>query len=82
MAAFPLDISIFSVVLFVFVLVLFLFHEVTWSASLSDKPFPLSLAIPGREGILPVAEEGFFLGLGPWPNVDVDMGFPVFYSPQ
>ena len=29
-----------------------------------------------------LAEEGFFLGLGPWPNVDVDIGFPVFYSPH
>ena len=29
-----------------------------------------------------MAEEGFFLGLSPWSNVDVDMGFPVFYSPQ
>jgi len=25
--------------------------------------------------VLPMVEEGFFLGLDPWPNVDVDMDF-------
>ena len=29
-----------------------------------------------------MAEEGSFLGLGHWPNVDIGMGFSVFYSPQ
>ena len=29
-----------------------------------------------------MAEEGFFLGLDPWPNVDIDMGLRVFYPPQ
>ena len=32
--------------------------------------------------ILPMAEEGLFLGLGPWPNVGIDMGLLVFYPPQ
>ena len=31
---------------------------------------------------LPMTEEGFFLGLGLWPNVDIDMGLLVFYPPQ
>ena len=26
-----------------------------------------------------MAEEGFFLGLGPWPNVYINMGSPVCY---
>ena len=26
-----------------------------------------------------MAEEGFFLGLGPWLNVDIDMDLWVFY---
>ena len=77
MAAFPLDISILFVVFFCFST--FLFHRVTQSATLSDRPVPLSSAIPGRERILPMAEEGFFLGLGPWPNVYIDMGSPVCY---
>ena len=58
MAVFPLNIYILSVVLFNFnsfsVLVPFLFHGVTWSATLSDRPFPLSSAIPDRGGILPM----------------------------
>ena len=29
-----------------------------------------------------MAEEEFFLELGPWPNVDIDMGLLVFYPPQ
>ena len=29
-----------------------------------------------------MVEEGFFLGLDPWPNVDIDMGLRVFYPPQ
>ena len=29
-----------------------------------------------------MAEEGFFLGLGPWPSVDIDMGLLAFYPPQ
>ena len=29
-----------------------------------------------------MAEEGFFLTLGLWPNVDIDMGLLVFYPPQ
>ena len=28
-----------------------------------------------------MAEEGFFFGLGPWPNVGIDMGLRVFYPP-
>ena len=28
---------------------------------------------------VPMAEEEFFFGLDPWPNVDIDMGFPVLY---
>ena len=26
-----------------------------------------------------MAEEGFFLGLGPWPNVYINMGSPICY---
>ena len=29
-----------------------------------------------------MAEEGFFLELGPWPNVGIDVGLLVFYPPQ
>ena len=29
-----------------------------------------------------MAEEGFFLGQDPWPNVDIDMDLLVFYPPQ
>ena len=29
-----------------------------------------------------MAEEGFFHGLGPWPNIDIEMGLLVFYFPQ
>jgi len=29
-----------------------------------------------------MAEEGFFLGLGPWPSIDIDMSLLVFYPPQ
>ena len=29
-----------------------------------------------------MTEEGFFLGLGFWPNVDIDMDLLVFYTPQ
>ena len=29
-----------------------------------------------------MAEEGFFLGLGPWPFVDINMDLLVFYPPQ
>ena len=36
-----------------------------------------------EEGLfLPMIEEGFFLGLGPWPNVDIDVGLLVFYPLQ
>ena len=73
MAAFPLDISILFVVLFCFST-----FPVPWSdpsATLSDRLFPLSSA----RRILLMAKEGFFLGLGPWPNVYIDMGSPVCY---
>ena len=30
----------------------------------------------------PMVEEGFFLKLGPWPSVDIDMGLLVFYPPR
>ena len=33
-----------------------------------------------EEGLsLPMTKERFFLGLGPWPNVDIDMDLLVFY---
>ena len=80
MAIFPLMFPFFS--LSFPILVLIIFHGMTRSVTLSGRPFPLSSAIPDRGGVLPMAEEGFFLGLGPWPNVDIDMGFPVFYPPQ
>ena len=32
-----------------------------------------------EEFFLPMAKEGVFLGLGPWPNIDIDMGLLVFY---
>ena len=36
-----------------------------------------------EEGLfLPTTEEGLFLGLGLWPNVDINMGLLVFYPPQ
>ena len=41
--------------------------------------FILGYTVPRR--VLPMAEEGFFLGLGPCPNIDIDMGLLVFYPP-
>ena len=29
-----------------------------------------------------MAEEGFLHGLGPWPNIDIEMGLLVFFPPQ
>ena len=26
-----------------------------------------------------LSEEDFFLGLGPWPNIYIGMGFPVYH---
>ena len=61
------------------------------SVTTSGRLPPSSLATPvprrvlpmAEEGLfLPTTEEGFFLGLGLWPNVDIDMGLLVFYPPQ
>jgi len=41
----------------------------------------LPLAISIRGGFS-MPEEVFFLGLGPWPNVDNVMGLLAFYPPQ
>ena len=36
-----------------------------------------------EEGLfLSMTEEGFFLGLDLWPNVDIDIGLLVFYPPH
>ena len=67
MAAFPWIFLFFP--LSFSVLVLFLFHGMTQTATLSDRLFPLSSTTLGRGGVLPMVEEGFSLGLGPWPNV-------------
>ena len=29
-----------------------------------------------------MAEEGFFHGLGPWPNINIEMGLLAFYPPH
>ena len=73
MAAFPLDISIFSVVLF---------YLSTFPVPWNDPECTISSRLLPLSSTTSMAEEGFFLGLGPWPNVDIDMGFPVFYPPQ
>ena len=80
MAIFPLMFPFFS--LSFPILVLIIFHEMTRSVTLSGRSFPLSLAILGRGRVLPMTEEGFFLGLGPWPNVYIGIGPLVCYPPQ
>ena len=89
MAVFPLDTSVFSVVLFYFSASLALWNDMEchyqWQVASfilgyihaeEDSPY-------GRgEAFLPMTEDGFFLGLGPWPSVDIDMGLLVFYPPQ
>ena len=77
MAAFPQIFLFFP--LFFSVLILFLFYGMTRSATLSDRPFPLFSATLGRGGVLPMAEERFSLGLGPWSNVYIGVGSPVCY---
>ena len=62
-----------------YVLVLILFHGMTRNVDLSNRLFLLSSTTPGQGGVLPMAEEGFFLRLGPWPNVYTSMGSPVCY---
>ena len=63
-----------------------------WYFSCSVKWSRVSLPVAGcslgprlhlwPRRVLPMAEEGFFLELGPWPNVDIDMGFSVLYPPH
>ena len=67
-------------------LVLLLFRGMIWSVITSDGLPPLSSATSMPRRVLPMAEEGFFPGLGPWPNVDVDMDLfgllPPIITPQ
>ena len=53
----------------------------TRSVITSSRFLPLSLATSMLRRVLPMADKGFFLGLGPWPNVDIDMDLLVFYPP-
>ena len=62
--------------------VLFLFRKTIWSVTTSGRLPPLSSAIFMPRRILPMAKEGFFLELGPWPNVGIDVGLLVCYTPQ
>ena len=73
MAAFPLTFPFSS--LSFFALVLLLFRGMIWSIITSGGLPPLSSATSMPRRVLPMAEEWFFLGLGPWFNVDVDMDF-------
>ena len=63
-------------------LVLFLLCGTIWSVTTSGRMPPLSSATPMPRRILPMAEEGLFLGLGPWPNVGINVGLLVFYPPH
>ena len=76
MELFPLTFP-FSLLSF-FALVLFLFRGMIWSVITSGRLPPLSSATSMQRRVLPMADEGFFLGLGPWPNVDIDMDLLVF----
>ena len=64
----------------------FLFWYFSYSVKWSGVSLPVAGCSIGPwlhlwlRRVLPMAEEGFFLGLGPWPNVDIDMG--VLYPPQ
>ena len=66
-AAFPYIFSSFP--LSFSVLVLIPFHGMTRNVNLSNRLFLLSSAH--------LAEEGFFLGMGPWPNIYTGIGSPV-----
>jgi len=58
-------------------LILFFFHTypLSWSGLMghfqtADRPLS---PWPG------LSEEEFFLGLGPWPNIYIGLGFPVYH---
>ena len=87
----PLDTSVSSVVLFCFsafpALVLFLLCGSIWNVTTNGRLPLLSSAISMPRRILPMAKEGlflpmteerFFLGMGPWPSVDIDVSLLVF----
>ena len=76
--------------LFFVVLILFLFGEMTRNVVTKTDLLPFALGYTyGRGGsfswprrILLMAKGWAFLGSGPGPSVDIDMGFPVLYPPQ
>ena len=80
MTTFPLDTSVFSVVFFCFSAFPVLWNDMECRYRWYVASFTLGY-IHAKEDS-PMAEEGFFLGLGPWPNVDINMGILVFYPPQ
>ena len=73
MVAFPLDAFVFSIVFFYFSAFPALWNDMECHYWWYVAPFTLGYIH---------AKEGFFLGLGPWPGVDIDMGLLVFYLPQ
>ena len=80
MAAFPLDTSVFSIVLFCFSAFLALWNNMEFHYQWQGSSFILGY-IHAKEDS-PHGRGGVFLGLGPWPSVDIDMGLLVFYPPQ
>ena len=77
---FPLNTSVFSVVLFCFST-----FPVPWNDLECHYQWQVVSFILGyihAEEDSPHRRGGVFLGLGPWPNVNIDMGLLVFYPPQ
>ena len=80
MAAFSLDASVFSVVFFCFFAFPALWNDMECRYRWYVAFFTLDYNHAEEDS--PMAEEGFFLGLDPWPSVDINMGLLVFYPPQ
>ena len=80
MTAFLLDASVFSVVFFCFNAFPALWNDMECRYRWYVAYFTLGYIYDEEDS--PMAEEGFFLGLGLCPSVDIDMGLLVFYPPQ
>ena len=79
-AAFPLDAFVFSVVFFCFRAFPALWNDMECRYRWYVAFFTLGYIHAEEDS--PMAEEGFFLELGPWPSVDIEMSLLVFYPPQ
>ena len=89
MAAFPLEISIFSAVPFCFSIFPILWNDLECHYQWQVVSFILGYIhaeedCPHRQGGVfpPYGRGGVFLVLGPWPNVDIGISLLVFYPPQ